>query len=182
MLDPVGVVICQHFACPSVHNRPARQKPSPQTWPEADDSASAPASFCRDLRPLARWKGHSADPPGQRAGKGCPTACTCRVTQDACRAILKPGVRSCLRCLLYLSDSGRTARLVVPSNVGHPVFVSVPSKDPHPQRRGMFVTASAGVDSELIDGIRVASAAETLLAVARDLSVFRVAVASQWSR
>jgi hypothetical protein len=64
-----------------------------------------------------------------------------------------------------------------PSKVGHPVFVSVPSNDPHPQRRGMLVTRHPrAVDSELIDGIQVASAAETLLAVARDLSVLDLVI------
>ncbi|HKX15975.1 MAG TPA: hypothetical protein VJN19_12330 [Propionibacteriaceae bacterium] len=61
--------------------------------------------------------------------------------------------------------------------VAHPVFVSVPSDDPHPQRRGMFVTRHPRpVDSEVIDGIRVASAAETLLAAARDLSLLDLVV------
>jgi hypothetical protein len=49
----------------------------------------------------------------------------------------------------------------------------------------MFVTRHPqAVDTELIDGIRVASAAETMLEVARDLSVLdlAIAVASQWSR
>ena len=64
-----------------------------------------------------------------------------------------------------------------PSKVGHPVFVSVPSNDPHPPRRGMLVTRHPrAVDSELIDGIQVASAAETLLAVARDLSVLDLVI------
>ena len=64
-----------------------------------------------------------------------------------------------------------------PSKVGHPVFVSVPSNDPHPQRRGMLVTRHPrAVDSELIDGIQVAFAAETLLAVARDLSMLDLVI------
>ena len=59
-----------------------------------------------------------------------------------------------------------------PARVSHPVFVSVPSDAPHPQRRGLNVTRHPRpVDFEIIDGIRVASAAETLLAVARDLGV-----------
>jgi hypothetical protein len=59
-----------------------------------------------------------------------------------------------------------------PLSVPHPVFVSVPSDAPHPQRRGLYVTRHPRpVGSEMIDGIRAASAAETLLALARDLNL-----------
>ena len=64
-----------------------------------------------------------------------------------------------------------------PARVGHPVFVSVPSDAPHPQRRGLSVTRHPQpVDREMINGIRVASAAETLLAVARDLGVLDLVI------
>ena len=59
-----------------------------------------------------------------------------------------------------------------PLSVPHPVFVSVPSDAPHPQRRGLYVTRHRRpVGCEVIDGIRAASAAETLLALARDLNL-----------
>jgi hypothetical protein len=64
-----------------------------------------------------------------------------------------------------------------PARVAHPVFVSVPSSDRHPQRRELSVTRHReAVDSELIDGIRLASAAETLLAAAKDLGLLDVVI------
>lgn len=59
----------------------------------------------------------------------------------------------------------------------HPVFVSVPCDAPHPQRRGLFVTRHRRpIASEMINGIRLASAAETLLAAARDLGPLDIVI------
>lgn len=59
----------------------------------------------------------------------------------------------------------------------HPVFVSVPCDAPHPQRRGLFVTRHRRpIASEMINGIRLASAAETLLAAARDLGLLDIVI------
>jgi hypothetical protein len=59
-----------------------------------------------------------------------------------------------------------------PWRAPHPMFVSVPCDAPHPQRRGLFVTRHRrSIASEMINGIRLASAAETLLAAARDLGL-----------
>jgi hypothetical protein len=61
--------------------------------------------------------------------------------------------------------------------VPHPTFVAVPSDAPHPQRRGLFVTRHAQeINSEEVDGVRIATAAETLLAAARDLSLLDLVV------
>jgi hypothetical protein len=63
------------------------------------------------------------------------------------------------------------------SAVRHPVFASVPSHAPHPQRRGLLVTQHPEpIAFEIIDGIHVASAAETLLAAARDLTLLDLVV------
>jgi very-short-patch-repair endonuclease len=59
----------------------------------------------------------------------------------------------------------------LPAEVEHPVFAAVPKAAPHPQRPGLLVTRHPQpVPTEMVDGIRVATAAETLLAAARDLS------------
>jgi hypothetical protein len=64
-----------------------------------------------------------------------------------------------------------------PWSIPHPVFVAVPYGAPHPQRRGLFVTRHPqAIDSEELDGIRVASAAETLLAAAGDLSLLDLVI------
>jgi hypothetical protein len=61
--------------------------------------------------------------------------------------------------------------------VPHPLFVSVPRDAPHPQRHGLFVTRHPRpVDFQMINGVRVASAAETLLAAARDLSLLDLVI------
>jgi hypothetical protein len=79
---------------------------------------------------------------------------------------------------LLLSESACFASLTsaelrgwwLPSPVAHPVFVSVPSDAPHPQRAELCVTRHPRpIDSEMINGIRTASAVETLLALARYL-------------
>ena len=59
-----------------------------------------------------------------------------------------------------------------PWRAPHPMFVSVPCDAPHPQRRGLFVTRHRrSIASEMINGIRLASAAEALLAAASDLGL-----------
>jgi hypothetical protein len=64
-----------------------------------------------------------------------------------------------------------------PRPVPHPVFVSVPRDAPHPQRAGLLVTRHPRpIDSEMIKGVRVASAAETLLAAAKDLSLLDLVI------
>lgn len=64
-----------------------------------------------------------------------------------------------------------------PWRAPHPVFVSVPCDAPHPQRRGLFVTRHRqSIASEMIDGIRLAPAAETLLAAARDLCLLDIVI------
>ena len=64
-----------------------------------------------------------------------------------------------------------------PSLVAHPVFVSVPLHAPHPQRGELCVTRHPGpIDSEMVNGIRTASAAETLLALARSLHLLDLIV------
>jgi hypothetical protein len=64
-----------------------------------------------------------------------------------------------------------------PWRAPHPAFVSVPCDAPHPQRRGLFVTRHRrSIASEMINGIRLASAAETLLAAARDLGLLDIVI------
>jgi hypothetical protein len=61
--------------------------------------------------------------------------------------------------------------------VPHPVFVSVLRNAPHPQRQGLFVIRHPRpVDSQTINGVRVASAAEILLAAAKDLSLLDLVI------
>jgi hypothetical protein len=55
--------------------------------------------------------------------------------------------------------------------VPHPTFVAVPTDAPQ-QRRGLFLTRhTRAIESEIVDGVQIASAPETLLAAARDLSL-----------
>jgi hypothetical protein len=64
-----------------------------------------------------------------------------------------------------------------PWPVPHPIFVSPLRDAPHPQRPGLFVTRHPGpIDSEMINGVRVASAAETVLGAARDLSLLDLVI------
>lgn len=64
-----------------------------------------------------------------------------------------------------------------PRPVPHPVFVSVLRNAPHPQRQGLFVIRHPRpVDSQMINGVRVASAAEILLAAAKDLSLMDLVI------
>src|SRR5215207_11079236 len=65
----------------------------------------------------------------------------------------------------------------LPATVEHPVFVAVPRSDPHPQRPGLLVTRHPrAIPAEEIDGLPVASAAQTLLATARYLSVLDLVI------
>jgi very-short-patch-repair endonuclease len=59
----------------------------------------------------------------------------------------------------------------LPAAVPRPVFAAVPLQDRHPQRRGLRMTRLAAVAAEPVAGIPVTTAAETLLACARDLEV-----------
>ena len=60
----------------------------------------------------------------------------------------------------------------MPAPVPRPVFAAVSKHDQHPQRRGLQVTRLQAVPSgEWLAGVLVATAAETLLACARDLAL-----------
>ncbi|SDT32533.1 hypothetical protein SAMN04488543_3748 [Friedmanniella luteola] len=60
----------------------------------------------------------------------------------------------------------------LPAAVPRPVFAAVARADRHPQRRGLAVLRlREPPQAELVRGFRVATAAETLLAAARDLAV-----------
>jgi hypothetical protein len=65
----------------------------------------------------------------------------------------------------------------LPEEVPHPVFVAAHVNDSEPQRPGLLVSRhNRRLPSELLGGIRVTSAAETLLACARDLSVLDLVI------
>ncbi|MGI3781638.1 MAG: hypothetical protein ACRYG2_12765 [Janthinobacterium lividum] len=60
----------------------------------------------------------------------------------------------------------------LPAPVPHPVFASVAERERHPQRRGLTtlrVNGTGGADE--VDGVRLATPAETLLTCAADLDV-----------
>jgi hypothetical protein len=60
----------------------------------------------------------------------------------------------------------------LPQPIPHPVFVALREGDPCPHRAGLLPSRHPSrIPSELVAGIRVTTAAETLLAVARDLGV-----------
>lgn len=60
----------------------------------------------------------------------------------------------------------------LPSPVPHPLFAAVGLADRHPQRRGLSVfRMRQPPDAETVRGLRVATAAEILLAASRDLAV-----------
>ena len=60
----------------------------------------------------------------------------------------------------------------LPAPVPHPVFAAVDERVRHPQRRGLKVLRLGGDGTaEEVDGVRVASPAETLLTCAADLDV-----------
>jgi len=65
----------------------------------------------------------------------------------------------------------------LPATVEHPVFVAVPRSDAHPRRPSLLVTRHPRhISAEEIHGLPVASAAETLLAAARYLSVLDLVI------
>ena len=65
----------------------------------------------------------------------------------------------------------------LPAAVEHPVFVAVPRSDAHPQRLGLLVTRHPqAIPADEIDGLSVASPAETLLTTARYLSVLDLVI------
>lgn len=60
----------------------------------------------------------------------------------------------------------------LPSPVTHPVFAAVGERHRHPQRTGLEVTRLVSAPTiDLVDSVRLATPAETVLACARDLSV-----------
>ena len=59
----------------------------------------------------------------------------------------------------------------------HPLFAAVPEGTPVPHRSGLWVSRHPGALAvETIDGVRVTTAAETLLSAARDLSILDLVV------
>ncbi len=60
----------------------------------------------------------------------------------------------------------------LPEPVPHPVFAAVDERERHPQREGLTVLRLAGGGrADVVDGVRLAPAAETLLTCAADLDV-----------
>ena len=60
----------------------------------------------------------------------------------------------------------------LPEPVPHPVFAAVDERERHPQRQGLTVLRLAGTGpAQEIDGVRLATPAETLLTCAADLDV-----------
>jgi hypothetical protein len=60
----------------------------------------------------------------------------------------------------------------LPQKIPHPVFVALRQGDPCPHRPGLLVSRHPRrVPSELVSGVRLTTAAETLLSAARDLGV-----------
>ena len=59
----------------------------------------------------------------------------------------------------------------LPAATPRPVFAAVPIGDRHPQRRGLVVRRTAAAPVELVSGVPLAPADETLLACARDLDL-----------
>jgi len=60
----------------------------------------------------------------------------------------------------------------LPAEVAHPVFAALWDSPTFPQRRGLRVTRHAGpLPVEIAHGVRVTAAAETMLALARDLAL-----------
>jgi hypothetical protein len=67
--------------------------------------------------------------------------CMCPVNPDGSLLILPPGNLFCWPALVSLPwTSAQLRGWWQPSAVTHPVFVSVPSHDPHPQRRALHVS------------------------------------------
>jgi very-short-patch-repair endonuclease len=64
-----------------------------------------------------------------------------------------------------------------PAPIDHPVFAALNATDPRPRRAGLHVCRHPEPPAhQLLDGLRVATAAETLLAAARDLGVLDLVV------
>ena len=103
------------------------------------------------------------------------------MTRGAYVASREPGLADRLRAWsLLLPDSAAFTHLTAaelrgwwtPPRVARPVFAAVAGRERHPQRRGLQVTRLTGTpDAELVQGVRLTTAAETLLACARDLGV-----------
>jgi hypothetical protein len=64
-----------------------------------------------------------------------------------------------------------------PHAVAHPVFAAVPLGDRYPERKGLFVHRHSGpLPCVTVGGLRLTSAAETLLAAARDLGLLDLVI------
>ena len=103
------------------------------------------------------------------------------VTRGAYAASGEPGLADRLQAWsLLLPDTAVFTHLTaaelrgwwMPARVSRPVFAAVAERERHPQRPGLQVTRLVGKpDVERVQGVRLATAAETLLACARDLGV-----------
>jgi hypothetical protein len=64
-----------------------------------------------------------------------------------------------------------------PAPVAHPVFAALRVGDPTPHRSGLFVSRHPNrPPTEIYDGVRLTTAAETMLAVARDLGILDLVI------
>jgi len=65
----------------------------------------------------------------------------------------------------------------MPAPIVHPVFAAMSADDPRPRRSGLFVCRHPKpVAINLIEGLRVTTSAETILAAARDLGVLDLVI------
>ena len=65
----------------------------------------------------------------------------------------------------------------LPAPIPHPVFVALPQDDPRPRRTGLLTCRHPKpVPVEVVDGLRVTTGAETVLAAARDLGILDLVV------
>ena len=172
-------VICQHLRRgPSCAQTRSSGKRPPQVSPDADESTSAPqpssVTLLHDASANQPLRGSLRSSRWERLSHGLYVPREPRrLTVDLAAWQLVLPASACFTSL----TSAQLRGWWQPSAVTHPVFVSVPSHDPHPQRRGLHVSRHPRpVPSEIIDGIHVASAAETLLAAARDLTLLELVV------
>jgi hypothetical protein len=65
----------------------------------------------------------------------------------------------------------------LPATIAHPVFAAMHNADPRPRRPGLLVCRhTQPFPMNLVNGLRVATAAETILAAARDLGVLDLVI------
>ncbi|HMI35072.1 MAG TPA: hypothetical protein VK499_13290, partial [Propionibacteriaceae bacterium] len=65
----------------------------------------------------------------------------------------------------------------VPATVAHPIFAAMLNADPRPRRPGLLVCRhTQPFPMNLVGGLRVTTAAETILAAARDLGVLDLVI------